>query len=182
MIAQSEYLPLARCTLLPCRTALPASLSCAPVPPDLPPAGPRGDTLLTLTFRSTSCAKPRECRAFFGTRSNCSNRYGWLGRLDSNQGMAESKSAALPLGYAPTISAYCRSARTIPARGQPSNAAPARKTACLRPLRHPVIQPLLWRSVAQPGSAPRSGRGGRRFKSCHSDQSLQGLDVARFCR
>ena len=26
----------------------------------------------------------------------------WLGRLDSNQGMAESKSAALPLGYAPT--------------------------------------------------------------------------------
>ncbi len=27
-----------------------------------------------------------------------------------------------------------------------------------------------WRSVAQPGSAPRSGRGGRRFKSCHSDQ------------
>src|ERR1700755_1938783 len=27
----------------------------------------------------------------------------WLGRLDSNQGMAESKSAALPLGYAPTV-------------------------------------------------------------------------------
>ena len=30
------------------------------------------------------------------------------------------------------------------------------------------------RSVAQPGRAPRSGRGGRRFKSCHSDQPLQG--------
>src|ERR1700730_4484629 len=29
-----------------------------------------------------------------------------------------------------------------------------------------------YRSVAQPGSAPRSGRGGRRFKSCHSDQYL----------
>ncbi len=29
------------------------------------------------------------------------------------------------------------------------------------------------RSVAQPGSAPRSGRGGRRFKSCHSDQLFQ---------
>jgi hypothetical protein len=27
--------------------------------------------------------------------------FSWLGRLDSNQGMAESKSAALPLGYAP---------------------------------------------------------------------------------
>src|SRR5882724_12097197 len=26
---------------------------------------------------------------------------GWLGRQDSNLGMAESKSAALPLGYAP---------------------------------------------------------------------------------
>jgi hypothetical protein len=30
------------------------------------------------------------------------------------------------------------------------------------------------RSVAQPGSAPRSGRGGREFKSPHSDQSFQG--------
>src|ERR1700726_837225 len=28
-----------------------------------------------------------------------------------------------------------------------------------------------YRSVAQSGSAPRSGRGGRRFKSCHSDQN-----------
>ncbi len=27
----------------------------------------------------------------------------------------------------------------------------------------------LHRSVAQPGSAPRSGRGGRRFESSHSD-------------
>src|SRR5262249_41160682 len=33
------------------------------------------------------------------------------------------------------------------------------------------------RSVAQPGSAPRSGRGGRRFKSSHSDQSNQGLKI-----
>ena len=29
------------------------------------------------------------------------------------------------------------------------------------------------RNVAQSGSAPRSGRGGRRFKSCHSDQIFQ---------
>ena len=36
-----------------------------------------------------------------------------------------------------------------------------------------------WRSVAQPGSAPRSGRGGRKFKSCHSDQFFNGLDPAR---
>ncbi len=31
---------------------------------------------------------------------------------------------------------------------------------------------LSCRSVAQPGRAPRSGRGGRRFKSCHSDHYL----------
>src|SRR5207253_2083735 len=34
------------------------------------------------------------------------------------------------------------------------------------------------RSVAQPGSAPRSGRGGRRFKSCHSDQYLAQFGTA----
>ena len=31
----------------------------------------------------------------------------WLGRLDSNQRMTESKSVALPLGYAPTKSFFC---------------------------------------------------------------------------
>src|SRR6516165_4718074 len=29
-----------------------------------------------------------------------------------------------------------------------------------------------WSIVGQPGGTPRSGRGGRRFKSCHSDQHL----------
>src|SRR5690606_9616795 len=33
--------------------------------------------------------------------------FGWLGRLDSNQGMPESKSGALPLGYAPSVRAGC---------------------------------------------------------------------------
>ena len=32
----------------------------------------------------------------------------------------------------------------------------------------------LKRDVAQPGSAPASGAGGRKFKSCHPDQYLQG--------
>ena len=36
---------------------------------------------------------------------------------------------------------------------------------------------LASRSVAQLGSAPRSGRGGRRFKSCHSDQLMVRLMV-----
>src|SRR5271156_5223382 len=43
--------------------------------------------------------------------------WAWLGRLDSNQGMAESKSAALPLGYAPPAregrGRLSRSGRTI---------------------------------------------------------------------
>jgi hypothetical protein len=33
---------------------------------------------------------------------------GWLGRQDSNLGMAESKSAALPLGYAPSTALRAR--------------------------------------------------------------------------
>ena len=33
------------------------------------------------------------------------------------------------------------------------------------------------RSVAQPGRAPRSGRGGRRFKSCRSDQSFPKINI-----
>jgi hypothetical protein len=37
-----------------------------------------------------------------------------------------------------------------------------------------------WRSVAQSGSAPVSGSGGRRFKSCRSDQSPRSpLDAGR---
>lgn len=36
-----------------------------------------------------------------------------------------------------------------------------------------ISRPPVDRSVAQPGRAPRSGRGGRRFKSCHSDHWIQ---------
>src|SRR6187551_1622785 len=43
-----------------------------------------------------------------------------------------------------------------------------------------VIRPAISRSVAQSGSAPRSGRGGRRFKSCHSDQlSTSSVDLSQ---
>jgi hypothetical protein len=47
---------------------------------------------------------------------NCRDRTGWLGRLDSNQGMAESKSAALPLGYAPMPRDACLQNRAGPHR------------------------------------------------------------------
>jgi hypothetical protein len=51
---------------------------------------------------------------------------------------------------------------------------PARHAAVKRPRKQvrPEKIPAPRRSVAQPGSAPRSGRGGRRFKSSHSDQYL----------
>ena len=131
----------------------------------------------------------------------------WLGRLDSNQGMAESKSAALPLGYAPTPRPKETDGAVIalrPAAGNacaakfhraearqatrrvfqpeirdrtaqgPAKSAIGQERACPPPLASlrdrlaPVFRAC--RSVAQSGSAPRSGRGGRRFKSCHSDQ------------
>ncbi len=40
--------------------------------------------------------------------------------------------------------------------------------------------PVTGRSVAQPGSAPASGAGGRRFESCHSDHQTSG--AAQFLR
>ena len=63
-----------------------------------------------------------------GLQSHATNPLIWLGRLDSNQGMAESKSAALPLGYAPTLAGNShtdlqtvRAARTIAAAPCPIN-------------------------------------------------------------
>src|SRR5437764_4117142 len=49
----------------------------------------------------------------------------------------------------------------------------------LQPSGAVVIRPANSRSVAQPGRAPRSGRGGRRFKSCHSDQYLAEIQSCR---
>ena len=59
-----------------------------------------------------------------------------------------------------------RRKRRAPKRPQ----KPAGQLACQFPPGN-VIRPLRReRSVAQPGSAPASGAGGRRFESCHSDQ------------
>jgi hypothetical protein len=51
-----------------------------------------------MQFQNENSSNNREAE-----NSNTIKCLSWLGRLDSNQGMAESKSAALPLGYAPTI-------------------------------------------------------------------------------
>ena len=41
----------------------------------------------------------------------------------------------------------------------------------------PLHNQGLKRDVAQPGSAPASGAGGRKFKSCHPDQYLHESDL-----
>ena len=112
-----------------------------------------------------------------------SQRNAWLGREDSNLRMAESKSAALPLGDAPRRADHNRRgalpqpARSCRAEGNSLVEArtprykaglPATRPAFSRCSRSPAD-----RSVAQPGSAPASGAGGRRFESSHSDHFSQ---------
>src|SRR3954454_5877962 len=64
------------------------------------------------------------------------------------------------------------------ARGQPWPAVAALAGAGPRRYISRLTRDDRLRSVAQSGSAPRSGRGGRRFKSCHSDHRL----ILNFCR
>ena len=53
-------------------------------------------------FAKPNRQSPGTCGGFSELRKNMgSTREDWLGRQGSNLGMAESKSAALPLGYAP---------------------------------------------------------------------------------
>ncbi len=66
---------------------------------------------------------PRCCAVLSGVRVSADgDRTGWLGREDSNLRMAESKSAALPLGYAPSGGVFRRrGARTIATAIRPIN-------------------------------------------------------------
>ena len=64
---------------------------------------------------------------------------GWLGRQDSNLGMVESKSTALPLGYAPMCRRIAAAdgsngRRTIAARPMPINAKQRSATLAYRRL------------------------------------------------
>ena len=126
----------------------------------------------------------------------------WLGRQDSNLGMAVPKTAALPLGDAPAAlisqrqdavdsSAFFAMQRARLHRlaagwrfefHRAAAAPPSRcKTSAANRLPTPGplrISPASVRSIAQPGRALSSGGRGRRFKSCYSDhfisRSLQG--------
>jgi hypothetical protein len=92
--------------------------------------------------------------------------------------MAVPKTAALPLGDAPTMGVYIigqapagNPVLHVSEIGKISAGRRKSPLAALRPRRYKTGLPdeNRCRSVAQSGSAPRSGRGGRRFESYHSD-------------
>ena len=99
--------------------------------------------------------------------------------------MAVPKTAALPLGDAPTEAVVT----TVHHARQPTPKAAISALVQWGPPRYNAAQPDgplpetspslrrsgghhgTWRSIAQPGSAPASGAGGRVFESLYSDQS-----------
>src|SRR5262245_239214 len=85
----------------------------------------------------------------------------------------------LPYHLATPHRAECRETRAGgPYRRDAVGSTPGDPLEALQHLGGAAIKPpprFCCRSVAQPGSAPRSGRGGRRFKSCHSDHHFQRL-------
>src|ERR1700738_1126491 len=85
-------------------------------------------SLARRVYWSIDTSETPRVRAFFQPRLKLRLKQvvgrPWLGRQDSNLGMAESKSAALPLGYAPSCSACAGASRgTIAAHPVPSNNA-----------------------------------------------------------
>jgi hypothetical protein len=79
-------------------------------------ATPTGDVI-----HGTSASKGVVVWAQLGSDTvDWHNLGGWLGRQESNLGMAESKSAALPLGYAPTGIAFYAQPRGVSRRANPS--------------------------------------------------------------
>ena len=64
--------------------------------------GIAGENGCVLPRPENKAIEPEKYNKNKGLQENVSLCSGWLGRLDSNQRMTESKSVALPLGYAPT--------------------------------------------------------------------------------
>ncbi len=103
--------------------------------------------------RRMLAAFPAETAAVLRRRSQGANHHiDWLGRLDSNQGMAESKSAALPLGYAPTVRLGRRADHT---GARAPDQRPMQRSADHRG-KHLISGDALWRG--RPESGPSFGR------------------------
>ena len=98
--------------------------------------------------RQRYCVPPPPMRR---SRPRCLLCNFWLGRLDSNLGMAESKSAALPLGYAPSRVGW-------PNAGGPYSGPPRRSTRLMVPPRLPS------------GSTARRRRDDGRCEYCVCDR------------
>ncbi len=118
------------------RAAVSANLAGPNSQPATATARPQPTTWATMNAGASAGEMPAKVsdrlRAMEGERD-------WLGRLDSNQGMAESKSAALPLGYAPTRLPV----RRMGATGRPLHIAgltrPQREGAFRTPGGHGVL-------------------------------------------
>jgi hypothetical protein len=103
----------------------------------------------------------------------------WLGRQGSNLGSRDQ--SPLPYRLATPQSVLCEryiEGAVLPASVKAGNPPGSTESSSLAGFPSRVYirrSSATFRSVAQSGSAPRSGRGGRRFKSCHSDQSSEGF-------
>ncbi len=129
--------------------------------------------------RPAIAANPRHLRRFCqGRRRSLDSRLGgWGGRIRTSAWRYQK-----PLPYRLATPQCAAPSRTRRRGAQPSSRPPRARAARIPPqpakslLRRSrvlaISRPPADRSVAQPGRAPRSGRGGRRFKSCHSDQNF----------
>ena len=103
----------------------------------------------------------------------------WLGRQGSNLGSRDQ--SPLPYRLATPQSVLCEryiEGVVLPASVKAGNPPGSTESSSLAGFPSRVYirrSSATFRSVAQSGSAPRSGRGGRRFKSCHSDQGSEGF-------
>ncbi len=175
-----------------CRTGL-AQSRCEPVSAHIPAesknglvqtaaqksAGLQENGRRTRATRPAARANPRH------RRRNCSaaqwarfrGMRGWGGRIRTSEWRYQK-----PLPYHLATPQYAAPSRTRRRSTQPPSDLAPRLAGRIPPqpaksLLHrsralAISRPPADRSVAQPGRAPRSGRGGRRFKSCHSDQNF----------
>src|SRR5690606_18782841 len=92
----------------------------------------------------------------------------WLGRQDSNLGMAVPKTAALPLGYAPSRDA-CRRRGAAAAGGASSSKASLARQSSLSVFFTDFRRiPVLWRSSIAKGWRPTGKRHDRRRRQART--------------
>ncbi len=133
------------------------------------------------SYGGMASARPRMPATPAGFQGHAHRSDGWGGRIRTSEWRYQK-----PLPYHLATPQRAAPSRTGRRPAQPSRKppfSPARNPTRRFPSQHAnsllrpapalaISRPPVDRSVAQPGRAPRSGRGGRRFKSCHSDQNF----------